>query len=350
MAEDAFLAAQTIRGLKAKKAVPCTLQNKEEVLTFLKTSVQKKIPQGKLRGEERIYKALGLVPEDFHYVDQLLKLYSEQAGGYYDPESKRYVMASWLPSMLQPTIAAHELTHALQDQYYNLVQFMDDNAFSGDELLAHSALVEGDATAVMNDFQLGVKENSAVAMMTSVEPIILQTVIGSYLTQNVSAAPEVIRNTMIFPYTSGLRFVHYFLRKGGYKALNAVFKFPPRSSAEILHPELYPQPAASIAKEVVTKALQGQKIIYQDAMGEFFASSWLSSFTKNKADAANAAAGLQYDTAIVSENNSVVWITLWKTKSDINEFLKVSQAVTGERKNIQISCDQGTLTCVVTAQ
>lgn len=320
IAAEALTRAEALRGLKVKKKVPCTLETKETVLTFLKDSVTKKIPKRKLDGEERIYKALEFLPADFNYVNELLKLYADQVGGYYDPETRRYVMAAWLPPSLQPTIAVHELTHALQDQYFNLKSFMDDESFTSDELLARSALVEGDATVVMNEYQLGA---GVVAKMPSVDGLILQTVLGSYLTQGLSKAPEGIKNLMIFPYTSGLRFVHFFLHKGGYQSVNQLFKNPPKSTAEILHPELYPRKNHSIPDSVRAAALNGAKDVYEDTLGEFFTSTWLSAKIKDKTKSIQAAKGLINDRALVTESGEVIWITLWSEVKDAQEFWDV---------------------------
>ena len=79
-----------------------------------------------------------------------------------------------MPAAFQTTIAVHELTHALQDQYFDLQKFVDAKTENSDLLLAHSALVEGDATAVMIDYDriafLGLKP---LATEPNVEAVLL---------------------------------------------------------------------------------------------------------------------------------------------------------------------------------
>src|SRR5438552_2674308 len=47
---------------------------------------------------------------------------------------------------------AHEIEHALQDQYFDLKSFSTPLKDEGDRQLARAALVEGDGTAVMLEF------------------------------------------------------------------------------------------------------------------------------------------------------------------------------------------------------
>ena len=56
---------------------------------------------------------------------------------------------------LEEMVLVHELTHALQDQYFDLERFIDGDPLS-DEGTARTALVEGDASLVMFDFFAGV--------------------------------------------------------------------------------------------------------------------------------------------------------------------------------------------------
>ena len=73
--------------------------------------------------------------------------------GYYDPRSGalRVIEGAQTGSrVLYETTVAHELTHALDDEHFDLDE--DAVAEGGDAGLAYLALVEGSATAVMNRF------------------------------------------------------------------------------------------------------------------------------------------------------------------------------------------------------
>jgi predicted RNA polymerase sigma factor len=76
----------------------------------------------------------------------LLDVLEEQAGGYYDPGTKSFYLLADMPKEMTALLAAHEMTHALEDQRYDidgrLAKVIDDD----DASFALSALVEGSAT------------------------------------------------------------------------------------------------------------------------------------------------------------------------------------------------------------
>ena len=152
LVDSAIESASEIRGLKQKRKVPCELHNKDQIRKFVIDSIQAKIPKNRIEGEEDIFKSIGLFPETFDYKKGMVDLYVSQIGGYYDPEKSKYIMADWMPNIVQATIAVHELTHALQDQYFDLGKLTEQKDMSTDVSLARSALIEGDATAVMLDY------------------------------------------------------------------------------------------------------------------------------------------------------------------------------------------------------
>lgn len=323
VADAAFREASEIRGLKAKSKVPCFLRDKEQVEKYLKTEIGKQLPNDKLRGAELLYKTLGFVPESFDYKKELVSLYLGQLAGYYDPEAKHYIMASWFPDSLQPTIAVHEMTHALQDQYWNLKALLDETKLSTDEALAKMALVEGDATGVMNDFQRKLAGLSPIKDLESVDSIVLQTVLGSFLTQGLATAPEVLKNVMIFPYASGLRFVHSELRRGGYFRIDKVFERPPLSTEEILHPEVYQRGQTDFRKIEDGEFLTKEQSLFEDTLGEFLISLWLSELLKDKSRGLLGANGWGGDRVKVWDSGheqKLEWISNWDSEFQAKEF------------------------------
>ncbi|MBX7144584.1 MAG: hypothetical protein K1X79_09055 [Oligoflexia bacterium] len=332
IARTAIEDASNIRGLRIRSKVPCLIQDKEQVKGYLMSAIKTKIPEIKLRMESLVFKTLGLIPQDFNYEQGIVDLYLSQIGGYYDPEAQHFVMAGWLPAVLQTTVAVHELTHALQDQYFNLKQFTDEEKFNSDELLARSALVEGDATAVMLDYARRLVGQPSIAKERDVESVMMQNVMGAALAGG-NSVPQGLQLLLIFPYTSGLRFVHDALQHNGYSMVDKIFRQPPRSTEEILHPEKYYAPnvdfsvvdAASMVPEEYPK---DAKPIYQDVAGEFVTTLVLGSLVSDKFKAAQAAAGWAGDRIAVFEKENgaqrvLVWDTRWDTLKDAEEFESV---------------------------
>lgn len=323
IATTAMAKASQIRGLAAKKTVPCEIHNQEEVRTFLIDAIKTRIPPEKLKSDELIYKAIGFLPDDFDYVQGMINLYVSQLGGYYDPEKHHYVMAGWIPEIMQTAVAVHELTHALQDQYFNLKDFTDDSKFTTDEILARQALVEGDATAVMTDYAL-LAQGKSLKDQKDVEAMVLQNVIGlGFMGGN---APNSVKLSLLFPYASGLRFVHSFLRKGGYKAIDGLYKNPPKSTMEILHPEKYTgkiETSTNDKEDRISPDIKGEDI-KTDVIGEFVISTILSECINGQI-AAEAAAGWKSDKVFLrndpdSNKSSVIWRTIWQSSEDAQKF------------------------------
>lgn len=326
LAKSSVEAASRIRGLRIRREIPCLVHDREDVKKYLVHAIETKIPREKLLNDELVGKSLGFIPEDFDYASGIVELYLSQLGGYYDPEKKHFVMAGWLPEMMQPTIAVHELTHALQDQYYDLENFMDDTRMTTDQLLARAALVEGDATAVMLDQQKEQMNQPSVAKSPDVNSFIMQTVIGIGMTAGTEKVPDSLKMMLVFPYASGLRFVHSILQREGYKGIDRVFQKPPRSTEEILHPEKYgieKPDFIEISDKNLAGHVAGRTVLFSDTLGEFGVSSLLGMFETDRQMASKAAAGWGGDRVVVlspREEQRVVWMLHWDTGKDAREF------------------------------
>ncbi|HMO18480.1 MAG TPA: hypothetical protein PKA63_06475 [Oligoflexia bacterium] len=264
-----------LRGLSFLNEVPCKLHTKEEVQEYLLGKINKEDMAEKLNKEEIIFKAIGMIPHDFSYKEGLVELYTDQVGGFYEPDGKYYAFASWLPGSMQGAIAVHELTHAIQDQHFDLQKMMDDSLMS-DMLLARSALVEGDATLVMTDFTRKPFGMPRLKDEVSVSSTMLQTILGATFGGSIKKAPGALQSMILFPYISGLKFAHALIREGGNELLNKALKNPPRSSSEILHPEKYLRNLKNGWKEnklsckmPLDHTNHDPELIHEDILGEF---------------------------------------------------------------------------------
>ena len=65
-------------------------------------------------------KKFGLLPRTFDLHSFLIKLLTEQVAGYYDEKTRTMNLLDWNEPEMQRPVMAHELTHALQDQSFNL--------------------------------------------------------------------------------------------------------------------------------------------------------------------------------------------------------------------------------------
>ena len=322
--------ASSIRGLAIRRQIPCRVYDRDKVKQYLLQTIAKKLPPRRLKMEGLVYKALGLIPPSFNYEHAIVDFYLSQIGGYYDPENKHFVMAGWMPVILQTTVAVHELTHGLQDQHYDLDKFVDMRLQNSDMLLARSALVEGDATCVMLDYMRKLTGQNPLAGEQNVESFMMQNIIGASLMGGESGVPESVRLIMIFPYTSGVRFAHGLLVKGGYGQIGRAFAAPPASTEEILHFEKYAagtKDFISLATEDLRAAIPdaGADILFEDTLGEFVISVMLGLDEKDRRAATQAAAGWGGDRIAVFGNEAaktlrLVWKSSWDSEEDAREF------------------------------
>jgi len=154
----------------------------------------------------------------------------EQVAGYYDPKMKEFHLADWLELEGQKPVMAHELTHALQDQHFNLRRFEKWPPGDSDAELAAHALVEGDATLAMTIYMA---KNPLLALAFS------RSLTTGVATEQYDQAPRAIRESLIFPYLHGSEWATQLYRRGGWTMVSNAFTQLPLSSEQILHPEKY---------------------------------------------------------------------------------------------------------------
>jgi hypothetical protein len=341
---EALVEASTIRGLRVISPVPCTVQDKPLVEAFLHETIKTELPPQKIQMEELAFRAVGLIPDDFNYGKQLVDFLVSQIGGYYDPKEKRFVMAAWLPGSIQHGVAVHELTHALQDQHFGLRKLINPKAGTTDSDLAISALIEGDASAVMFDEQSRRASKVKLKEMPSVDSLLLFQVLGLNFGAEGGTVPDALKGILIFPYTSGLRFVHALLLKGGYAEIDKAYAAPPKTSRQILHPDEFV--AASFTPSIPEPAelpgySQENQPEYLDTLGEFAISGILSAVPSSKPSAALAAKGWVGDRLAIFPSREgtcgISWITRWESERDAQEFLDTYTAFLESRYTTKVS-------------
>lgn len=331
IAKTAMQTASRLRGLRVVRSVPCRLQDKAQVERYLRDTIKEKIPAERIADEGLVYKLLGIIPPEYDYLNGLIELYTSQLGGYYDPEKEYYAMAAWMPMVMQLPIAVHELTHALQDQHFSLDEMIDHQAQDSDALMARSALVEGDATAVMIDYSRSISGLPPLASEPSVSGLMMQNITGAMLSSALHQAPQALQALLIFPYISGLQFAHSLLLEDGYKRIDKAFGNPPKSTEEILHPEKYlagTQDFIDLEDHPPPKKVStaSDKSVYSDRYGEFFIATMLGTWlpAKRASDAASGWGGDRISLYALpsSSKKLLVWDLRWDTEKDAKEFFE----------------------------
>lgn len=257
-----------ISGLKLHHPVPCDFITRDKVNEFLKQRVKESSSPEEIRAEELTLKKFGFVPQDFNLEQTTIDLLTEQAAAFYDYDKKKLFVTDTTSPETQSPVLAHELSHAIADQNFNLAKFIRQGRKSDDGATARMAIMEGQATWLMSEYlahRLGesLKTSPALAKMMSA----LSDSSGQYPVYDNS--PLYLRQTLIFPYTKGMLFQQAVLEHDGSAAFAEVFQRPPVSTQQILHPDKYFAHAQPVDVALPDPGLpRGYKAVVGGTMGE----------------------------------------------------------------------------------
>jgi hypothetical protein len=329
IADEMAVSVVRLRGLEPTGPIQKGVKNREEISQYLREHVHSEFDENELQSEGRMLQKLGLIPASMNYTEFMLKLLTEQVGGYYDPEKKTFFIASWLPADQQKPVMAHELTHALQDQHFDLKRVMNEDRKlqNDDRQLAHMALFEGDATAVMLDYILEPVGRSFAKTIDLV--YVMRSQFASMETQFAifRQAPDYLKESLVFPYAYGAAFLQKVRATQPWTAVDKMYSDLPESTEQIIHPEKYmgtrDNPKPVDLADPSPRLGNGWHISYTNVLGEFDLFVLLKLVVPEER-AKNAAAGWGGDKLLLLENKSgataVFGSTVWDTPDDADEF------------------------------
>ncbi|MCM3902692.1 MAG: hypothetical protein ND866_13380 [Pyrinomonadaceae bacterium] len=309
-----------IRELAILRPVKSGAQSRTEIERMIIRNLDEQTTPAEMHATELALKKLGLAPSEFQYRSFVVKLLTEQVAGYYDPKAQQFYLADWIELEGQKPVMAHELTHALQDQHFNLRRFENWPKGDSDAELAAHALIEGDATLAMT---LYMAKNPIVALA------FIRSLGGSNMaSEQIKLAPRAIRESLIFPYEQGSEWATRVYKRGGWASVSQAYSKLPLSSEQILHPEKYfdyEVPVKIGLPDFRTALGSGWKRIDYDVNGEWSFYLILDQFLNASAESRRAAAGWAGDRYALYEGSKpgevfIVQLTAWDTQVDAREF------------------------------
>ena len=258
-----------ITGFKIKHRVPAEIISRDKVKEFLEQRMKESSSPEEIRVEELTLKKFGLVPQDFDLAKNTVDLLTEQAAAFYDFHRKRMFITDWTPSATREPALVHELGHALADQNVNLDKFIKQGQKSDDGSLARMAVMEGQASWLMAEY-LARKVGQSLAN----SPVLLESMArtiesGASEFPVFESEPLYLRETLVFPYSEGLLFQNAVFERMKQKSFEEVFRKPPVSTQQILHPATYfsgLQPARPALPQL--PEAHGYKRIAEGTVGE----------------------------------------------------------------------------------
>lgn len=344
-------AAVQRRGLKLKNAVAMGQLDEPKLKAKVLEMFGDELPAAKMAPLEKSLKSFGYIPESMNLAEYYPKLLTSQIGGFYDPKEKYLVLIDREGGPLGPqgekmfgkdmmelmsnTMMVHEITHAIQDQHFDLAHFGND-AVLDDGAAAKTALIEGDATMVMYGYLLNsdLERVPMVAQqmkMFSSNPGQLAAMMPDMPgAKELAEAPAYLSENLTFSYIQGMVFALEVKKAGGQKLLDYAFaKDPPRSTEQILHPEKWigkrDDPVKIALPDLTQSVLQGYARIQEGTWGEFNIRLMLEEKlgAAGKAEAGAAAEGWGGDRFAVYEKDGArvpVWCVDFDTAKDAEEF------------------------------
>jgi hypothetical protein len=350
-----------LRGLAFDKVVPAKHQEQADFRRYVTTEIARELPAAKSASLGRALFHLGLLPEQLDLAATVEEALVSQAGAYYDPTTETFYLVMVPNSdLVLDSISSHELSHALQDQHFDLEAYYGQGsaapkggspAFTEDELNARRFVVEGEATMMMVAYttyamaKLNLldepyrdKLRAQLAIMANMKPEQLAEMsksqagqfadLGEDMAKAVQAMDKIplyILVPLLESYTKGALPVYEAFVNGGWDAVAELYRDPPQSTEQVLHPaeKLVPKRdyPVSLRLPATPKALRGSEELYGEVMGELLWRVYFLNWTPERADA--AAAGWDGDRyQVYARGDELVAMigTTWDGPNEAKEF------------------------------
>lgn len=326
-AREVQRAVEEIRELAFQHAVPMQVADRAAIRAYAVARLDHEYSPAEFRAKSESLIAWGFVQRPFDMRTFYEELLSEQIGGYYDPFQGVFFIADWLPAMLQKPIMAHELTHALQDQHFQLRPLLLGVKSNDDASLAGTAVVEGEGLAVMIDYALrpvGIVFESVPNLESLIDSRFPADSAGYRV---FASAPPLVKQTLLFPYLQGLLFVRAAKLHGGWPAVSALYDSLPASTEEVLWPERYfetrDRPTPVTLPDLAHVLGSGWRHLDTNVLGELAVRVMLERALPT-AEALEAARGWDGDRYDLYERRrgetALVSVSVWDTEADAEDF------------------------------
>ncbi len=228
-----------ISGFRFKHSVQFESIGRDGVMRYLEERINEVVKPAEIRAEELTLKKFGFVPADFDLKKNTLDLLTEQAAAFYDFHRKRLFMTDWTSASLRDVAVVHELAHALADQNFPLEKYTRKVEHDSEQSLAREAVVEGQATWLMTEV-LARRDGRTLANADTAREMLKAASDSSGGQYPVyDRAPLFLRETLLFPYSRGMAFQQAAFERDGKPAFAQLFRVPPVSTHQILHPQAY---------------------------------------------------------------------------------------------------------------
>ncbi|OAQ53525.1 hypothetical protein HTG_08580 [Natrinema mahii] len=319
---------EVVRGLKYERDVDLEIVSRDEY------RAQRASARGNgsaFRNE--VWRGVFLVDGETDVDRAFDDLYADSVQGYYVNDRIVIVADDADVIRIDRRTLVHELTHALQDQHFGIGRESE----TIDGLRAENGLLEGEAGYVPDRYDR--RCGAAWQCLPDPQPTAAS---GEALTRRPFNAGLFL--SIYAPYAAGPPFVADLHDRGGWDTIDRAHDDPPRSTAQVLHPERYPE-TAPVAVELGDRSSDGWEPVSEggeprtETIGEatLFATLWANGVVDrpltrgagerspynytHPATAGWVGDGLQvYRATDDADRTGHVWRLAWDSSADASEF------------------------------
>jgi hypothetical protein len=309
-------------GIPFRRDVPIAFMDHDELVAYLGEVLEAEYPLERAEADERLLQAFDLLPPETDLRALRVRLLEENVVGFYDERPGRRqlfaVSADEAFTPMNQIVLAHELRHALQDQYEDLHwQLSDEVGDFDDRRVAWMCLLEGDATLVMERFLmtrlggLGLAGGAGGLGAGSSADLPLAGV------TDIPGAPPVVRDHLVMPYLVGRDLARAIEARDGADGMREAWRRPPDSTEQVLHPDKFfvREPPRVVMPR---RRPSGGRLLSQGVFGELLLRSLLEE--TQEAPGAAGWGGDAWRLWDVHGRTALVWMSAWDTLYDAVEF------------------------------
>ncbi|MFC7176454.1 Hvo_1808 family surface protein [Halosegnis marinus] len=223
----AMARVETVRELEFEEDVPVNLVSREEFRNSSAAGGSADYSDAFRAFDNAKFEALFLVGEDRDSLAVQSSNRGSSVAGYFSPSRDEIVVIypGDTPDLPGEGTLSHELTHAIQDQYFDLTSI---RASTREESNAQNGLIEGEANLVQDRYMANCGEGwECLAPPQS----------GGGGGGGDLHLGIYIMN--FFPYAAGPGFVAYYQERGGWDRIDEMYDRLPESTEQVMEPPLY---------------------------------------------------------------------------------------------------------------
>jgi hypothetical protein len=356
-ARDMAAEVERIRGLKFKQPFMRRLITREQVGTWMRRDLEKEMPPEEVKKLVTVGAAFGLLAPGTDVYAVFSQFIEGGAAAFYRPETATFYHIEGNDGRGARPIVFHELVHAVEDQTFGLDAFYREVEKDNDVALARRGLVEGSACHFASKYEAANPADVEAMMKSQNDPELVQKQI-----KMIGVVPPVLIATIgLYPYKNAPAWLDK-IGADDAAAIERLYKDPPVSTEQVLHPEKFPldgardYPHVVAAPDVGPVLGDGWELVEDNDMGELTTGILLTQLAAGgkygptflgvmdmqtegvgvRGAAKTASEGWDGDrySAWIEKGGdraTIVWTSVWDSEKDATEFHETYGSLLGKR-------------------